>query len=1035
MSLFDSVASGDLSIHHTDNEELMMESVNEDVLMTEAVYPDSIQPLKVVPKRISLPKGNPLGYGNLIYLYTPSFEDSLSVIKETVNVRSDSRYYWYYYEMLYRGTFYGKRYRYRNFNLRKEYYEKIKKNTSLHPYNRATIAETEKRNMYYELCTYLQIYEGISAKYSIVRKMQSYWFYMNGILNYAPTKNYQKLVVVNVDFYPMKKTLKENLSNPLYMIYYTLYRNPELLKNIDVDFLFYSGMRILKVHPSKLTKDDVKNVRVQMLRLYQSVPKEVFDDASLKKQEIEDKVIDDTKTKLGLNEVISQEHEAEDIKSASEVQKETPTELETSVEKKVLQSTKAVLSGVKLADSDFTDQESKIKAVVQMKVDDDINSDRKILEDAYNKMKHEKVPTSPRSTARNQKLLEEQQQLELHGMTVEEMEKIKAKDVKVKPKDISKAVKTPNSHMKTMTYYERNKTYLTKVMNKDIMNVFLALNNKSIPLYIRDIKVEETSDEMNYKETYTVSLEDANRQRHTLKIDMPKIVENRFLWLGGGKKNIKNQNYFFPVVKTKSGEVQMVSNYNKMYIQRHDTKSTSGVERLKRYLKQNDEAKQFVKFGNANSVNKTGEFITTVEYDELAKSIKRIKSGKVSIIFNQFEVREALSKRNIKEKDGYFCVGFTGETPIWVQYSGTQKTDDGKSIVDLIVDSFPEKMRDSFYRIRSPKRLMVANVKVMSQTITVAMLLGFWEGLETVLRKCHAKYRLEDHMPKDLKASENVIRFSDTFLVYEDTMEVGLLLNGIRIVNTEQWKLTDFNGKEPYMQYFIKVYGKASIANALMNFYEWFVDPITYEICKDIGLPTEVTDLAIYAVSLLADSQHTTELNQRICRVRSFEIIPMVLYGVLANQYVSFRNANGRKKFSIPRDAVIKELLNVNTVEEISTLNPTLELEITHGVSLKGFHGVNLDDAYTIGARSYDKSMTGIIAPSSSPDAGVGLNKSLAYEPKITNLRGYPEVQETEAGIQSLQDVNLFSPGELSMPGAAINDDPTRLGKQIAMAQ
>ena len=82
-------------------------------------------------------------------------------------------------------------------------------------------------------------------------------------------------------------------------------------------------------------------------------------------------------------------------------------------------------------------------------------------------------------------------ELAANYMTVEEMEKIKAKEVKVKLKDISKSVKTPNKNMKTMTFYERNKTYLNKVMNKDIMNVFLALNNKSIPLYIRDIKVEE----------------------------------------------------------------------------------------------------------------------------------------------------------------------------------------------------------------------------------------------------------------------------------------------------------------------------------------------------------------------------------------------------------------------------------------------------------------------------------------------------------------------------------------------------------------
>ena len=237
------------------------------------------------------------------------------------------------------------------------------------------------------------------------------------------------------------------------------------------------------------------------------------------------------------------------------------------------------------------------------------------------------------------------------------------------------------------------------------------------------------------------------------------------------------------------------------------------------------------------------------------------------------------------------------------------------------------------------------------------------------------------------------------------------------------------------MEYFIKVYGKASIANALLNFYEWFIDPVTKEILEDINLTTDMVSLTIYAVSLLADSQHSSILNQRISRVRNFEIIPMVLYGVLAKHYVTFRNSNGRKKYAIPRDAVIKDLLSVVTVEETSTLNPTLEMETTHGVSFKGFHGNNLDDMYTIATRSYDKSMTGIIAPSSPPDAGCGLNKMLSLEPNITNIRGYAAVGETDSELNKLEDVNLFSPGELSMPGAATIDDPSRLGHAIKQSK
>ena len=360
-----------------------------------------------------------------------------------------------------------------------------------------------------------------------------------------------------------------------------------------------------------------------------------------------------------------------------------------------------------------------------------------------------------------------------------------------------------------------------------------------------------------------------------------------------------------------------------------------------------------------------------------------------------------------------------------------QKTENGNTICDLIVNALPQTLRDNYYKIRAPKRLMYVSVKVMNQDITVAMLLGFWEGLTTILRKCNAKYHLEEHMPKEVKASENVIRFKDTFLVYEDTMEAGLLLNGIRIVPTEKWNIADFDSREPYIEYFVKAYGKASIANALFNFYEWFIDPVTKEILEDINLPTDMVSLVIYAVSLLADSQYTSDLNQRISRIRSFEIIPMVFYGILASQYVTYRNANGRKKYSIQRDAVLKGILDVVTVEEISTLNPTLEIENTHGVSFKGFHGNNLDDMYTIRKRSYDKSMTGTISPISSPDAGCGLNKSLTMEPEITNIRGYVKVPETQKDYEELQDVNLFSVGELTMPGAARNDDPSRCGGKV----
>ena len=951
----------------------------------------------------------------------------------------------------------NKRYRFRNMQLRKSHYDTVRKSTTVKPYIARIVSPDEEKNLLYDLHTYVSIINEYSKKMSVPRKVRAYWDYMKPILTKTVPSLKTRMVLVNLDQFHLGDTLQENLNHPLYMIWYTLYKYPECLVGVDVDFLFFSGMKILKINPTQFfalpgekldagaigavakkvssaikmpPKNVVTGLQIQMKRIMHSVPDQALDEKKLQEEDIKSVIIDETKTKMGLSEKDKKEIIDEtDVTNVADTVKKEEDQIAKSVEQKVSVTADRVLKAKPMERLDISRQEGKVKTVVQMMVDNDINEDQKILEDAYNKMKHEKVPVSPRSSARNQKLMDEQKNLEIKGMTVEQLSKMKVKEVKVKSKDISKAVTTPNNHMKTMTFYERNRTYIEKVMPKDIMDALLCLNTKSIPLYVRDVKIEDTSDELNYKETYTIALEDANRQRSTLKVDFPKIIENRFMYLGGGKKNIKNQSYFYPVVKTEEDTVQMVSNYNKMYIRRIDTKSTSSVERLKRFLKQADGADKMIKFGNSNAVNKSGEFITSVEYDELAKFMKRIHTGGMYLYFSQHDVQDILKKRNLTAPDGYFCVGFDKEDkPIYVAYSGTQKTKAGQSICDLIVDALPEDMRAAYYKIRAPKRLMYVSVKVMNQDITVAMLLGFWEGLTTILRKCKANYRLEEHMPKVVQPSENVIRFKDTFLVYEDTMEAGLLLNGIRMVPTEKWNIGDFDSREPYIEYFVKMYGKASIANALFNFYEWFIDPVTKEILEDINLPTDLVSLVIYAVSLLADSQYTSDLNQRISRIRSFEIIPMVFYGELASQYVIYRNASGRKKFSLKRDCVIKGILDVATVEEISTLNPTLEIENTHGVSFKGFHGNNLDDMYTIRKRSYDPSMTGTISPISSPDAGCGLNKSLTLEPEIENIRGYVKVPETGKDFDNLQDINLFSAGELTMPGASRNDDPSRAG-------
>lgn len=59
-------------------------------------------------------------------------------------------------------------------------------------------------------------------------------------------------------------------------------------------------------------------------------------------------------------------------------------------------------------------------------------------------------------------------------------------------------------------------------------------------------------------------------------------------------------------------------------------------------------------------------------------------------------------------------------------------------------------------------------------------------------------------------------------------------------------------------------------------------------------------------------------------------------------------------------------------------------------------------------------------------DLNIGIVRELVVEPTLSNARGYRD-QVASSEIESLTDVNVFSPVELLTPGTAKLDDPVRV--------
>ena len=1018
------------------------------------LYPDDIEYLKTYNRRVALPKGDPIGKGNLIFLLSWDLDESIKMINNKDNFMNGNRYFYYYFTYRYMGVIKGKKYNIRSFEERKANYERIEEETRLIHYPMNNFIRKDIRNAYFDLYKYMQIFFTMTERLTPSMKMKAFWDFFLPIFKREDIQLYKsKFILINADNYKnFSGPLKETMKNPLFILYYTMFRNFDLIKDFDMDFLIYCGTHCMKVNPSKC---DDKSYRVflrELKRLFQytsnDIDKELSEESIAKKEEVEtisnmistkynftgsDETDNETVTKVSKD--VKPRSTTSTTKSAKSKQpsvepqdsSKTADPIQAKVNKTIA---KAVSDVDKETSSTKKKSEEKINEI-DKKIEEDLNKDKELIEKIYQSTMQQKVTKSPASSARDEMLRKEQVNLKVKNMTIKDIEKIDAVHMPIPTRDVSRSLKTTNENVKEIKFNNFEKTYNENVMPKDIVNSVLMLNDKSLPLFLLDVKVEDTSDELNYKETYTFTLEDSNRQRHTIKVDIPKFIDDKFMYLGGNKKLIIKQNFLFPVVKTGPDTVQIVTNYNKMFIRRVDTKSLGSISRLNKLIETNDSVKKYFEFGSSFALNEN--YVTTIEYDEFSKFSIRYHKDDLTLMFEQKETEEYIKTHNITVPKNSMMVGLLKNKPIFIDFN-TQKTEDGKSICDLIYDSLDDNEKAIYSRIKAPKRLMYTKVKTMEQDIPVMTLLCFWEGMDIVLKKANIDYRLEKNYPADLKSSESVIRFSDCYMVYEDNVSTSLLMNGLKILPTENYTIASFDTKEPYIDYFKKVYGKIAIANSLMNSYEFTLDPITIEVLEDINLPTKLVELMIYANNLLADSQYTLEINQKLYRIRSNEIIPAILYDSIAKNYITYKNSNGKKKLSIPRDIVIKQVLKLKTVEDYSTLNPLLELERTHSVSTRGWRGANLDRAYTVEKRTYDASMIGIMGLSSSPDASVGVAKTLTVEPCIKTVRGYVDVKEGDE-IEKLKDVNLFSPAEMLVPLGVTRDDATRTGHSVKQSK
>lgn len=964
--------------------------------------------LKVYKQKVRLPivDRTPSMY-SLVFANTNSKESLLALLNHT-HILNNFKYMTVYEDFLYREKIGTRQYRKIDKKYQETLYEYIEENAKTRFLTPKTVQLAKKKNIIVSLIKYNEIFFELTRKLSYLRLPELYVKYISDKLNDDVFKDYKsKIMLIDIDAWvessKAKKTKRDLLSNPISMILYLLKRNPEALEVLpNIDIILYNNKNMMmRINTKELTPKQFSLLTRQMKILSPKADLITFEDEE---------------SEVGIDSYNELE---EKVKSV--VYKTFNFTGEQETEEDLSEEVKSIINDA--VDKVEVDDEST--DVDNVKLKDELLKDEEFLKKVLEVKNKEKIGTSKPLSKRDELLREQQKSIKMDDMTLEELQNIVMENTFIEVNDVSKTVPTTNENMTKIRFTNFEKAYNDQVKKKDISNIILDLNNKSIPVYIRNINIEDTSDTLNLKETYTVELEDANRVRHKLKFDMPLFIDDKFMYIGGNKKVIIKQKFMKPICKTGPDECQVISNYNKIFVRRTGKKVSSEVENLKKLLAQ-PKASIKVQYGNVSNSNK--DVITTIELDTLSKVYKSIKTKEGIINFNIAENLNDERVKKLKLEYNQLPIGFNKEGKVIILDNQSQLIEGTElTLIEYIVTMFPDEIQHEFHSMKGGKKFMYTKATMMEKHIPLVLVLASMEGLTKVMEKAGINYYFSDKKPQK-DSRKGLVKFADGYLVYDNyPMKNSLLMNAFADIPTMAFEFGDMELRDTYTTIMSSMFGSANLVNAIQTFYEFMIDPITREILIDLGYPTDFVSVMLVANELLSDNAYPNENSMDNYRIRSNEIASAILHKAIADAYARYRDTaynKNPKKISIKQDIVLKTLVMLQNTEDYSTLSPIVELEKTRAITSKGFVGINMDKAYNEAKRSFDDSMLGIMAISTSPDANCGVVRQLTMEPTVTGPRGYIDAKYKK--LDELKDVNLFSPAELLSPLGASRDDSIR---------
>lgn len=609
--------------------------------------------------------------------------------------------------------------------------------------------------------------------------------------------------------------------------------------------------------------------------------------------------------------------------------------------------------------------------------------------------------------------------------TLDEFIKVDPKSIAIDPSEIKipKVAGVTDESLLESTLNVFDSKYIKEVMLKDVCSAALSVQRAGV--VVTDFNVEEVEDAANHYQVMTMRLNPIDGEPSTIRFRIPVVEESGEFVANNVKSRLRKQRADVPIRKVSPSSVALTSYYAKVFVDR----SEKSVVNYPNWL-----LKQIVAKGlddqdkTITKLHHTSTFVNNVKlpriYTILAHKLRSFNvNGDYHIYVDYTRRNDVFGEEFIKssEKDGMTFIGVRlnvrGRSPILVDENNVfyAKLGDGLEVLGTI---------ETLCGLDSSKApVEIAEFRLFSKNIPVVMALGYRFGLTRLMNLLDVRpRRVPVGMQTNIEPSEYAVRFSDETLIFpKDNQRAQLIIAGLNRYHRSvaKYNVDAYDDTEVFENIMEENGHRIGFIRELELAMDMFVDPITYELLKEMGEPVQLDLLLIRACELLLTDDHPDETDMRYMRVRGYERISGAVYSEMIKGIRKFRSrgVGSAAKVEINPEAVWMNINQDPSISQVEESNPIMNLKEKELITYMGTGGRSTRSMVKH-TRAYHKSDMGVISEATVDSGAVGVNAYLSANPQFSNLRGMtnPYV-EGNAGNSS-----MLSTSALLAPGADVDD-------------